>query len=232
MKRRVLILLFAVLLPLTVHAAGLAGLLALPAVPDPAEALDQEPTLYRIAFFEQGRQKFDAYVFSMPDDSAAFLNAYGALCAENGYTVEEDVFEEKYLCYRIAQGERMGGMFVMDYEGKMLFLSLREMNYRPLPTPTPVPTDAPESTPDDFRRLVDRETAAPASRPSQSDSSGHWEWQTQTVTCPECHGSGRCSLCHGTGAYRLYGQAVSCSATCSFCGGKGSYQTRQYIYVP
>ena len=232
MKRRFLVLLFAVLLPLTARAAGLAGLLALPAEPDPAETLDQEPALYRLAFFEQGRQKFDAYAFSMPGDPTAFLDAYGALCAESGYTVEEDVFDGQYLCYRIAQGDRTGGMFVMDYEGKMLFLSLREMNYRPLPTPAPEPTDAPESPLDALRRLVDRKTAAPTGQPSSPESGGRWEWQTQTVSCPECHGSGRCSLCHGTGTYRIYGQAVSCSAACSFCGGTGSYQTRQYVYIP
>ena len=44
-------------------------------------------------------------------------------------------------------------------------------------------------------------------------------WQEE-VDCPHCHG-GRCSLCHGSGVYRAYGQSVSCDPYCAACDGRG-----------
>lgn len=214
MKSILYVFLLLALSPLSACAAGLSGLLALSPVPEPSELLEQEPELYRLAFYEQGHQQFDAYAFSMPTDVDAFLNAYGARCQKDGYTLEEDVFEQAYLCYRIVQDNRLGGMFVMYDQQQMLFLVLRDMSYRPLPASTPsVRPDV-----DSFERYTPK--------------GGHWEWQTQTLTCPECYGSKSCKLCHGTGTYRLYGVAVPCDKLCSFCDGTGTYQTRQYVFVP
>lgn len=213
------------LFPLTAYSAGLSGLLPLPSVPDPVEVTHEEPSLYRLFFYEQSRQQFDAYSFSMPEDPNAFLEAYGVLCENVGYTLEEDVWEGQYLCYRIVQGNRMGGALLMDCEDRMLLLVLRDMEYRPLPTPspTPTPTCAPTRAPS---------SAASDSVQTDRSSGGHWEWQIKTVTCPECRGSRSCQICHGTGVYRLYGEAVPCSRFCSFCDGRGSYETRQYVYIP
>ena len=47
---------------------------------------------------------------------------------------------------------------------------------------------------------------------------GRWvyEWVEKEVDCPSCYG-GSCPICHGTGTYRLYGQAVSCPRECTAC---------------
>lgn len=51
-------------------------------------------------------------------------------------------------------------------------------------------------------------------------------------TCPECHGSGSCSLCNGTGTFRLYGEEVDCDRVCSFCKGEKTYEVLEPYYDP
>ena len=61
---------------------------------------------------------------------------------------------------------------------------------------------------------------------------GHIEYVTVTEKCFNCHGTGICPLCNGTGTYRRYGQSVSCDKKCGTCGGAGEW-TRvdaQWVY--
>jgi hypothetical protein len=54
----------------------------------------------------------------------------------------------------------------------------------------------------------------------------HNNSKKQTL-CYECHGTGRCIVCHGSGIYSIYGQTNECSACkyhkgyCSRCNGTG-----------
>lgn len=55
-----------------------------------------------------------------------------------------------------------------------------------------------------------------------------YEWVTRQITCIACHGSKICSLCNGTGVYRLYGTANPCPKYCTTCDGKGYYEQTTY----
>jgi len=51
-------------------------------------------------------------------------------------------------------------------------------------------------------------------------------YQHQTSVCMACYGTGTCSICNGTGIYRMYGETTVCAACggtgiCSICGGMG-----------
>lgn len=67
--------------------------------------------------------------------------------------------------------------------------------------------------------------------PAAGQGTGHYEWRTVEVDCPSCVG-GTCSVCNGSGWYRLYGERVACSVLCSACKGLGVIVQRQYVYVP
>ena len=60
---------------------------------------------------------------------------------------------------------------------------------------------------------------------------GHWVYDYVDQVCPECFGSKKCSLCHGTGVYRLYGVSVDCPKECSYCGGTGYVSVLQSSWV-
>lgn len=214
MKKTFVVCLLFAFLPLLACAQGLSGLLPLPVIPDPATLLDEEPVLYQPLFYEQGRQQFDAYAFSMPDSLSDFLDDYSTLCRLGGYTLKETVWENRFLCYRLLQDDRMGGALIFDDADHLLLLVLRDMAYRPLPD-----------------EVTATAAVAPEQTPSASSGVG-WSWQTQTLSCPQCKGTRSCQLCHGTGIYRLYGQNVECETLCSFCNGTGVYEVTQYLPVP
>lgn len=68
-------------------------------------------------------------------------------------------------------------------------------------------------------------TSAPTPPPNPAPNSNFYvEYVYEDVTCFNCHGSGICPLCSGTGTYRMYGQSVPCDRKCSTCGGAGSYK--------
>lgn len=57
-------------------------------------------------------------------------------------------------------------------------------------------------------------------------SSGEYEFPTEFVQCPLCHGLTTCGGCAGQGTLYLFGEWKECSACggstyCSFCEGKG-----------
>jgi len=73
--------------------------------------------------------------------------------------------------------------------------------------------------------------AAPEEPAPTAASHGHWEWQTKEVDCPSCV-NGECSICNGTGTYRLYGEAVPCRLYCNSYNGMGSIFQQVYVFVP
>lgn len=80
------------------------------------------------------------------------------------------------------------------------------------------------------KRQTGGERSATAS-PQAPQGSVRYEWRTVEVDCPSCV-NGSCSICNGTGWYRLYGQRVACSVLCSACKGLGVIVQRQYVPVP
>ena len=83
--------------------------------------------------------------------------------------------------------------------------------------------------PADERRTSGEENATVSPRAPQG--SVRYEWRTVEVDCPSCV-NGSCSVCNGTGWYRLYGQRVACSVLCSACKGSGVIVQSQYVPVP
>ena len=71
----------------------------------------------------------------------------------------------------------------------------------------------------------------PAPTPQADASAGHWEWQERDVDCPSCTG-GWCSICNGTGTYRLYGEEIPCPIYCSACQGLGVIRQSEYRFIP
>lgn len=67
--------------------------------------------------------------------------------------------------------------------------------------------------------------------PAAGQGTGHYEWRSVERDCPSCVG-GVCSVCNGSGWYRLYGERVACSVLCSACRGLGVIVQREYVYVP
>lgn len=87
-----------------------------------------------------------------------------------------------------------------------------------------------ESSADDSSSSENSESTQNTENTQSTGTSGHWEWQIKEVDCPSCVG-GWCSVCNGTGTYRLYGQTVACPIYCSSCNGKGTITQREYVYV-
>lgn len=85
---------------------------------------------------------------------------------------------------------------------------------------TPVPVET-----------IASENAVISTNNTQTGGTVHNEWVTTSVTCIACHGSKICSLCNGTGWYRLYGEAVPCPKWCSTCDGLGYYEQKTYLPV-
>ena len=74
----------------------------------------------------------------------------------------------------------------------------------------------------DYIRLTPEPIVQSDSTPAVTDMpGGHIEYVTVTEKCFNCHGSGICPLCHGTGTYRNYGVSVPCEKDCGTCGGTG-----------
>lgn len=133
-------------------------------------------------------------------------------CLEEGFTLSKTQVEG-YGAYIVKAPSGPYAMLLPDYGGTAMLMVETTLPYAPaLPTATPAP----------------RPVVTPA--PQTGGSGGHWESVTVEKDCPSCT-NGSCSICHGTGVYRLYGQAVDCDRDCASCDGKGTYESTQLVWV-
>lgn len=153
----------------------------------------------------------DVWVYPRSAQADALLGDWLLRALEEGYTISKTSIEgETAYCAVDAIGRC--ALLFPDFQGVVMLLVEQGMPYSSEPEATAVP----------------QPTAAPAttSVPSTSQSV-QWEWVTVEKDCPACI-AGVCSLCLGTGTFRLYGSAIECPTYCTTCNGKGTYTTTEY----
>ncbi len=162
----------------------------------------------------------DAYAWDYPKGwrnegdvlLAMFAQIYGGWTWEVG-----DVEGHNAFCLTNDGGA--SAILVSDFEGRVLALVPVGCDIVAVDEDKTATDSLPESTP-----------YSEASTHAESGG-GHWEWQTRQVDCPSCVG-GWCSICNGTGSYRLYGEEVPCCIYCKSCGGLGYIVQNEYVFVP
>lgn len=154
----------------------------------------------------------DAYQWDYPDGWAGQDHSRYAdyVTARNGWPWKA-VTEDGFSAYRFTGANGEQALLVPEFSGRVLLLIPAGYQLTGM--------DVPGSSP----------TAAPAAPPRVSG--GWWGWETRTVDCPSCVG-GACPICHGTGTYRMYGEAVPCRRSCSACDGQGTITQQIYVYHP
>lgn len=170
------------------------------------------------------QQQMKEYVFSQdyvcdvwvyPRDSRTddLLADWIMQALDSGYTVSRTVVEGQ-TAYRLEDETGLYALMFPQYQGAVMLMIQQGMDYVPaMPTPVPEPV------------------AQPADVPFIPDSSGgEWIWVEVEKDCPSCI-NGKCSVCDGSGIYRLYGEEVMCDPSCSSCDGLGTYTTREYQQI-
>lgn len=219
-RKLILCVLCMLLVVETASAGGLAGLMggAAPAeLPDPEMLLTGGAVLYEAGFSLDGGESGTAYVYPMPDVWDAFLMEYTALCEDAGYMIEKGT-QRGQPAWRITSGGNSAWL-IPAYRGGLLLVAQRGIPFAPIPTPVPTATPRP--------------TAAPEWQPSggaPASSGGHVEYVSVQQDCFACIG-GVCSMCKGTGVYRMYGVEVDCSPVCQTCDGLGWWTTTSPVWV-
>lgn len=132
---------------------------------------------------------------------------------ESGYTVSVATVQGQ-SAYRLEDANGLYALMFPQYQGAVMLMVQQGMDYAPaIATPTPKPTAQPTPLPE-----------------MPSTSSGEWVWVEVEKDCPSCV-NGTCSICKGTGVYRLYGEEIPCDRDCSSCDGRGTYISYDYQYV-
>lgn len=218
---RMAAVLLLLLLPPLALAGGLLGLIGTTeALPDPAEIIGLNPTLFEEEILIGG-EEYTSFAFPMPESMDDFITRYSMLATQAGYVISEATMPQANgktgpFAYCVSAGARKA-YIVPDYMGCMLLMVNNEIEYAHMPTPVPTAPPTPASDPDATEQIIHR--------PGM-----HVEYRTVEVDCPSCVG-GKCSTCNGTGTYRNYGVAVPCSRYCSACGGAGYIVQRQPVWV-
>ena len=117
-----------------------------------------------------------------------------------------------YSAYRVQDGQGLYALLFPDYDSAVMLMVQQGLPHAP-DVPTAKSTVQPMPQGD-----------------MNSTSDSHLETMLAEMDCPSCQG-GSCSICNGTGTYRLYGETVFCPTRCTACDGIGSYLTTQTIYV-
>lgn len=227
--KKLLLVLCLMLFPALALAGGLNGLLGTSEpVPDPADVIGFEPTLFEEEVQLQGVM-YASFAYPMPRDMEAFLADYTRLAEAAGYTVvattlPTDNGKPGPLAYCVSAGVR-NAYLVPDYLGCLLLMVNKELDFIHMPTPVPTAPPTPAPTP-----YVAPSYPEGGASDSGSSPGRHLEYETVRVDCPGCTG-GRCSACGGTGTVRLYGVAVSCDRYCSACGGSGYIIQEKPVWV-
>lgn len=203
-------------------ASGIEGLIppsSSGALPDPGDVLGKNGVVLQADYPYSPNYICTAYTFPLPNDWNAFLSAYTALLKAAHYEISPAMEDGKQV-YLIEDSRHRLAMLVPNFQGSLLFLVERGMDYLSTPTPPP-PTVPPTLAPQ-------KQTS---SYTTPASNGGHWEWQTTKQDCFACVG-GVCDLCHGSGVYRLYGEQVICPQKCQTCDGLGYWESRQYVFIP
>ena len=199
--------------------------------PDPGELIGQTAQRTHSDYAFSDDYLCDVYQWTYPegwDADRLGLVITGVAQAVGGWVPRADVIDG-YDGYILTGPGGETAMLVPSFGGTVLLLVPPGCELVPVshatPEPTPVPTPSPVPT------ATPQKTKTPTVRTDDSWNTGHWEWRTVEKDCPSCIG-GVCSICHGTGTYRLYGEKVSCPTKCTSCNGKGTYTTQEYVHVP
>lgn len=221
--------LLLLLLPALALAGGLGGLLGTSApVPDPAQIIGYAPTLFEEEVLCQG-VLYTSFAYPMPEDPEAFMADYTALAASAGYTVTPsslptDNGKEGPFAWCVSAGARHAWL-VPDYMGCLLLMVNNDLEFAHMPTP--VPTAPPTPAPTEY---VAPSYSNDGSAYMNDVPGRHVEYETVKVDCPGCVG-GKCSVCNGSGTYRMYGEAVPCDRYCSACDGLGYIIQEKPVWV-
>lgn len=201
MKKYAVLLALLVLLPACCFAAPL---------PDLAPFLNAEGRQQLADYAYSDEYLCNVWVFPRNSYTEAGCGYWMLDCLESGFALHKTSVEG-YDAYVAADSAGRSAMLLPDYGGVVMLMVETTLPYAPaLPTEAPAPTAAPPA--------------------DAGASGGHWETVSVEVDCPSCT-NGVCKLCHGSGTYRLYGEAVACDKECSACDGAGSYTSTRTVWV-
>lgn len=222
MKKTICALILIALLCAAATGEGLTGLGQ--SLPNPAALLGASGKLIQENYSFAWDYLCDAYTYPLPEDSAEFLEAYIALAEQAGCSVSDTTADgQQALRIDSPDGSRYALLFP-EFQGQILLLMQTGLKFAPETTPTPASTPKPSPTPLPA-------TPATSNSVQGNASSPHVEYQYVQVPCSVCHTSGKCSLCNGTGTYRLYGTSTPCYIYCQTCDGLGYYMQMQPVWV-
>ena len=158
----------------------------------------------------------DVWVYPRDSRTDSRMADWIMAALQSGYTISCITVEDQ-TAYRLVDQSGLYALMFPKYQGAVMLMVQQGMDYAPaMATPTPKPTPQP--------------TTPPVIPQTSGSNNGEWIWVEVEKDCPSCHG-GRCSICNGTGVYRLYGEEVWCSRYCSSCDGRGTYTTQEYQYL-
>lgn len=210
--KKIVAILFILLLP----AFGSKAAQADCTFPDLSFLLDTPCVPYRMGYAFSEDLLCDAYLWaypeSWPDGGDELLAALAHI--QGGWTWEAGTLEG-YDAFFLTGRAGEQAMLVSDFEGSVLAL-----------VPVGCRIEAVAGSQDEAAVHAPDEPS-----PTQPKTAGHWEWQTQEADCPACVG-GWCSVCNGSGSYRLHGETVLCSRLCSACDGAGTIRQQSYVFIP
>ena len=122
------------------HAAGLSGLggggldgLIVSGnhpLPDPSEALGELGELLQADYAFAQDYICDAYIYSRPSSVSSFIDKYTQLCRSAGYTLSQTTVDGA-AGYSIQNGSGEYALLVTDFDGMMLLLVQKGMDFTP-----------------------------------------------------------------------------------------------------
>ena len=184
-------------------------------LPDAAASLDVSVQQHMTDYQYSADFICDVWVYPRDSRTDSRMAEWIMASLKQGYTVSCITLEGQNA-FRLEHNGLYALMFP-KYQGAVMLMVQKGLDYAPaMATPTPRPTAQP--------------TAQPATPNTSSPSGWEWVWVEVEKDCPSCYG-GSCSICNGTGVYRLYGEEVWCRIYCSSCDGRGTYTTREYQYI-
>lgn len=111
---------------------GLSGLVSdkNEPLPDPSEALDELGSLLMADYAFSEDYLCDAYVYNRPGSVNTFIDKYTQLCRNAGYSVAETTVDGA-AGYMIKNSSDPYALLVTDFEGQMLLLVEKGMDFTP-----------------------------------------------------------------------------------------------------
>lgn len=142
----------------------------------------------------------DVWVYALPQQAETVVGLWLLDCVEAGFSVRKTEVEG-ISAYQVTDAVGQYALLFPKYQGAVMLLMQSGMSW---------------------------EAPAPSVRSSAGGSAPKYQWVEAEQDCPACVG-GVCSLCKGTGWYRLYGEKVLCALQCQVCDGRGTYTIQKYL---